>query len=417
VTTRLTTKPAAYGLLAVAAIFGGLASRRPEFVVLGIPFALGLVVALTSTTQPLVRLSASSPARVIEGDDVNVELSLQAERPLGLVEIVLRLPAGLEPASRGTQVGLVVAGAGSHKATIVLRATRWGSWHLGPLAWRSRDPGGFVTFEQVLDARLSVRVHPRPEQLRHLLRPATTRALTGSHTARATAEGIEFAEVRSYSASDGLRKINWRVSTRRGELWVNGRHPERNADVVVFVDTFAEAALVPAVRVAVNVVSAYLAQRDRVGVVGFGGIVQWVEPSLGTRHLYRLLDVLLSTNPMFSYAWKDLHVLPPRTLPPDALVLVVSGLDDERLLGAVDDLVGRGVDLAVIEMPLQKIFPPGPREQDRLAHRLWCLRRRDRREQLRRRGVPVVEWTEELPVAAALEEMAGFRRKVGRRQA
>ena len=35
--------------------------------------------------------------------------------------------------------------------------------------------------------------------------------------------------------------INWRASARRGELVVNETHPERNTDVILFLDSFAEA--------------------------------------------------------------------------------------------------------------------------------------------------------------------------------
>ena len=40
---------------------------------------------------------------------------------------------------------------------------------------------------------------------------------------------------------DLARRVNWRASARRGELWVNEYHPERNSDVIIFVDSFAEA--------------------------------------------------------------------------------------------------------------------------------------------------------------------------------
>ena len=40
-----------------------------------------------------------------------------------------------------------------------------------------------------------------------------------------------------------MKRVNWRASARRGELWVNESHPERNTDVILFVDSFAEARL------------------------------------------------------------------------------------------------------------------------------------------------------------------------------
>jgi uncharacterized protein (DUF58 family) len=305
--------------------------------------------------------------------------------------------------------------SGARLETIRCTATRWGSWEIGPVAWRVRDPGRFVVFEQVINKRLSVRVHPRPEELRRLVQPAVTRALSGSHKARVAADGIEFAEARPYAVFDDLRDLNRRLTAQRGEMWVNRRHPERNSDVVVLIDTFSEATLQSGVRAAVNLVTEYVAERDRVGIVGFGGLVQWVEPSIGERHLYRLLDLLLSSAPWPSYAWKDLQVLPPRTIPPDAFVLAISGLDDRRALAVLGDLCDRGMDLAIVEVPFHDMFPSGPRTADPLAHRLWVLRRSDRREEFRRRGVSVVEWSSGVPVELMLEEIAAIRRGTGRR--
>ena len=51
---------------------------------------------------------------------------------------------------------------------------------------------------------------------------------------------MEFADLRPFMFGDRVRRINWRASARRGELWVNEQHPERNVDVVLFVDSFAE---------------------------------------------------------------------------------------------------------------------------------------------------------------------------------
>ena len=80
------------------------------------------------------------------------------------------------------------------------------------------------------------------------------------------------------------------------------QHPEQSADVVLFLDTFAEAeqagegTLDAAVRAAAALASAYLARRDRVAVVGFGGVLHWLTPGSGTRQLYRIVDTLLSSD-------------------------------------------------------------------------------------------------------------------------
>jgi len=74
-----------------------------------------------------------------------------------------------------------------------------------------------------------------------------------------------------------------------------------------------------------------------------------------------------------SYAFKDVDVLPPRTLPPHALVVALSPLLDERSMRALADLRGRGFDLAVVDVsPLPFVsLPPG--STDALAYRFWPL--------------------------------------------
>ena len=95
-------------------------------------------------------------------------------------------------------------------------------------------------------------------------------------------EGIEFAELREFRAGECVRRVNWRASARRGRLLVSDRLPERSSDVVLFLDSLTEAAteeestLDLAVRAVAGLVGAYLRQRDRVGLLSFGGELEWV---------------------------------------------------------------------------------------------------------------------------------------------
>ena len=112
-----------------------------------------------------------------------------------------------------------------------------------------------------------------------------------------------------------MRSINWRASARRNELVVNVRHPERNSDVILFLDTFADAhsasswsTLDLAVRVTSTFTGHYLQRRDRVGLVSFGGLLSWLTPGIGIGQRYRIIDSLLASEIVFNYAWKDLII-------------------------------------------------------------------------------------------------------------
>jgi uncharacterized protein (DUF58 family) len=186
---------------------------------------------------------------------------------------------------------------------------------------------------------------------------------------------------------------------------------------VLFVDTFAEArhaggagTLDEAIRAAVALAEAYLAERDRVGLVGFGGVLRWLVPGMGAVQRYRIVDALLDAEVVLSFAWKGIEVVPRRTFPPKALVIALTPLLDGRSVNALLDLRGRGFDLVVVEVsPLP--FVPAPRDEEgELARRLWALERETLRYRFERLGVPVVSWSAGTPLGGALEGVRAFRR-------
>src|SRR5207248_2720629 len=193
---------------------------------------------------------------------------------------------------------------------------------------------------------------------------------------------------------------------------------ERNPDRIIFLDTFTEAArsisegtLELAVRAGASFAAQYLERRDRVGLVSFGGILNWLVPGSGAVQRLRIVDALLNTEIVLNYAWKGVDLIPSRTLPPKALVLALTPLLDERAVTTLLDLRGRGFDLAVVEVSPAPLLPAPVRGRpDRLAHRLWLLRREELRGRYRRAGVPIVEWREGTPLAAELEEVRAWRR-------
>jgi uncharacterized protein (DUF58 family) len=213
-----------------------------------------------------------------------------------------------------------------------------------------------------------------------------------------------------------LRRINWQASARLGGLVVNELQPERNAAVVLLVDTFAELGtranpLDEAVRAAVALAERYLARRDRVGLLTLGGGLRWLRPASGTTQVHRIIDTLLSTRavPPPRTDAPPLHV-PLRTIPPQALVLSLSPLLEETVLIALVELRGRGYDLAVVELPPLPYLEPVGAEAE-LAARLIDLERELLRSRLRAQGIAVVKWGEAVSLEASIRAMEEFRRR------
>ena len=405
-----------YTGLAAAGLLAALAARLPELVALAGPFALAPAIGLLLVRAPELDASVTlERERALEGDELEATVVVAAAAGAERVDVLLELPPGIVLVDGDNPVTIHIADRRSVELPFRLRCERWGGYALGRVFVRARDPFGLVRWEQELDRRAPLKVYPREQLVRTLLRPYDTQVFSGNHVAREKDEGIEFADLRPFVPGDRVRRVNWRASARRGELWVNEHHAERNADVVVFLDSFAEvgqpgdSTLDYALRAAASLVARYLRQKDRVGFVSFGGTLNWLLPSTGAAQLYRIVDSMLDTRVALNYAWKDLDIIPPRTLPPRALVLALTPLLDDRAASALLDVRGRGFDLVVIEISPLRFLPRPEGAVAETARRIWRLRREAVRGQFERAGVPVAVWDEATPLAAALEEVTAFR--------
>jgi uncharacterized protein (DUF58 family) len=405
-----------YTALAAVGLLAALAARLPELVVLAAPFALvpalGVLLARRPEIEATVELARE---RTLEGDDLDVTVTLDPVSGAERVDVLLELPRGLALAEGVNPVTLHLADRRPRELSFRVRCERWGGYAVGRIFVRARDPFGLTRWEQELDRRAPLKVYPQEEQMRALLQPHETQVFSGNHVAREKGEGIEFADLRQFVPGDRVRRINWRASARRGQLWVNEHHAERNADVVIFLDSFAEvgqpgaSTLDDALRAAASLAARYLRQKDRVGFVSFGGTLNWLLPSTGATQLYRIVDSMLDTRVTLNYAWKDLDIIPPRTLPPRALVVALSPLLDDRAVSALLNVRGRGFDLVVIEISPLRFLPPADNLLADTAQRIWRLRREALRGRFERAGVPVAVWDDTRPLAAALEEVTAFR--------
>jgi len=418
VTRTATPKLRAYAALSAVGLLGALVSGRPELVALTAPFLLALAVGLALVSTPRLELGVKlDDDRTFEGGETTATVSVGAASPVPELDIYLNLPSQVALEDGENPIAIHLAGGERRDLVLRMRALRWGGHALAPLYVRARDSLGFVNWESTLPGALELRVYPREDVLRRVLQPRETQLYSGNEVSRRKGEGIEFADVRLRAPGDPLKRVNWRASARRGELWVNESHPERNTDVILFVDSFAEASLDGestldlAVRATATLADAYVRRRDRVGLISFGGILRWLVPGMGLVQLYRIVDALIDTQIVLSYYWRDLDVIPARTLPPSALVVALSPLLDERSVGALLDLRARGFDLAVIDVsPVP--FVARPSGIDGIAYDIWRLRRDALRHRLQRAGVAVAEWVPDRQLLAALEEVREFRRYV-----
>jgi uncharacterized protein (DUF58 family) len=417
VTRYVTPKLGAYTGLAALGLIGGLALGLPELVALAAPFALVVVLGLAAAREPQVEVGLElDRERALQHEEVEARLEVVSPNPIGRLELLTRLPEGLRVVRGDNVAAIRLPGARPRQLEFAARADRWGAYFVGDVFIRVVGAFGVFRYERRIAFRRPLKVYPASEAVRELLRPLRTQVFSGNQVAREKGDGIEFADLRPFVPGDRIRRVNWRASARRGELWVNELHPERNTDVVLFLDSFAQArregsgTLDLAVAAATGLAERYLKDKDRVGFVSFGGALNWLLPGTGPVQLYRIVDAVLDTDVVLNYAWKDIEVIPRRVLPPQALVLALTPLLDDRATDALLDLKARGFDLAIVEISPIRFTEPGRGKTGELAWRLWTLRRDALRTQFERAGVPVSTWDEHSPLAAAMEEVRSFRR-------
>jgi uncharacterized protein (DUF58 family) len=401
-------------VLAAVGLLAALATGRPELAALAAPFAVALVVGIAAATPPEIAVTVAPDSdRVVEGDAVVVTLTLTANVDVRPVEVLLDLPPGLELVAPVEPVAAwaVALHAGEPRAlTATVAARAWGRYDVGHVVLRVRPAIGLLAWETRLRAPRVVRVLPAAPTLRRILHPFDTRSDSGNQVARTRGEGIEFADVRPFRPGDRAGRVNWRVSARRGETYVNEQHPERNA----FADHPAGGSrtLDRAVRVACTLADAMLAARDRVGVVSIGGATDWVTPGLGERARWVIVEHLLGSTARWSDAERSLRWLPAAVLPPRALVVALSPLVDDRILRAVVDTRRRGFDVTVVV--LEPTLPPAELAAvPAAARRLWELERAARRRTLEATGVRVATLADDDPVPLVVADLDRARRRVG----
>jgi uncharacterized protein (DUF58 family) len=401
-------------------LFVGVLVDRRELFLIAVPL-LGAVLSARTPAGPAdIRTSLQvSATRVSEGDPLTATVTVASSTEIPLLEILLPLPPNIVLANGCNRVAVRLLPGVPLQRTFCLRTLARGRSKLGNLHLRLTDHSGLAVREAETECSFQIEVFPARVAVRQLPSPLRPRSSFGNYVSPRMGEGLEPGGIRPFTSGDRVRHINWRASLRVGRLHVTEYHEERNADVVLLLDTYAEAGgpagttLDATVRAAAALAAGYLARRDRVGLVELGGQLRWIRPTSGRAHLESVLHSLMPADVIFTYVVRHLNVIPPRVLPPRALVIAITPLLDQRFIDAVKDLAARRFDVLVlavspIEVTRRTLPPSRVRE---LAYRLWVAERRNLLDDLRRSGVIVADWEPTAPLESALIRLGRRRAK------
>jgi uncharacterized protein (DUF58 family) len=393
--------------LALAALFLAVATRRAEFAGLAAP-ALLLLIARRSGLPATVGVTLAAQAdQLTEGEQATI-----------LVRITGHGAATARPRlhpQRWITAGSATLGPDGWYRLPFL-AKRWGQQPVGTLEVILQDRWRLAEGRLRLSLP-TVTCLPLPARLDSLVVLSKLPARLGEHAARAAGEGIEFAGVREFVPGDRQRRINWPATTRRGSLQLNTFASERAQVTVIVLDvstdmgTAGNSTADLAVRAAAGTAAAYLAARDRVGLISFGQKVRWLSPAAGRRQAERIM-AMIAVDSGDGEPLASVSRLPSAALPPGALIVVVSPLLNLRLIEALRELRERGFATIVIDVlraePAIGLRGRRNRAMASLARRIWRMEQDAIRFSLRELGIPVVCWDG----ASSLDEpLAGYTRR------
>ncbi len=374
---------------AVALVLAVMLSRW-QLVVFAAPMLGVLATAPTQLARTKIRVDGAGVLRCFESEEVVLAATAFVEQGHALLRCKPQPARGLDTrVEEAVDSGVAPAGL-----RLALSTARWGRY---PVTMRvsALSPAGLAVAAVSLPAG-EVYVYPIADPQSMRLPRTEFPERIGTHLTHRHGPGVEYADIRVYSAGDQLRTVNWSVSARRGRLFVTERLTNRAADVVVLVDTSQQApgpaseSIELSVRGAAQVAQSALRAGDRTAVVCLGGgAPRYLRADIGRRQFYRLIDTVLAAG--------DEHMstsgsLAPRpAVPLGAVVVAFTTLLDTQFALALIDLRKRGHAVVVVDVLRGTPFRDG---LDPTLARMWQLERATMYRDMSTVGVDIVAWPE-----------------------
>ncbi|MFL7790704.1 MAG: DUF58 domain-containing protein [Anaerolineae bacterium] len=294
-------------LLLVALIYvlflWGLGTLNGKLLALTVPLIVWLGVALLwGPEKPQVQVSRElSSNRTPKDIPVTVKLSVANSGPL-LEELLVEdiLPRGIEVVDGEPRI-LATLGPGETVAVeYTIKGKRRGIFTFRGACLTASESLGIFRRQETLPIPAQLIVAPEAPKLHKLpIRPLRTRATAGPIPARQGGSGVDFFGVREYQPGDPLRWVNWRVSARHHRsLFTNEFEQERIADVGLILDARrrtdirlnGHALFENSVRATASLAETFLGDGNRVGLLVYGGFLDWTFPGYGRVQRERILQ-------------------------------------------------------------------------------------------------------------------------------
>ncbi|MEV8038782.1 DUF58 domain-containing protein [Streptomyces sp. NPDC086182] len=379
--------------------------------------------------------SGDTSVRLGESADVTLTVTNPSDRPLRAHLRDAWPPSSWEP---GTEVEasrhhLTVPAGERRRLTTRLRPTRRGDRRADRVTIRSFGPLGLFSRQGSHEVPWAVRVLPPFTSRKHLSsKLARLRELDGRTSVLTRGEGTEFDSLREYVPGDDTRSIDWRATARRTTVAVRTWRPERDRHILLVLDTGRTSAgrVGDAPRLDASMDAALLlaalASRagDRVDLLAYDRRVRaLVQGRSAGDVLPSLVNAMAGLEPeLVETDGRGLTATALRTAPRRSLIVLLTSLEaapvEEGLLPVLSGLTQRHtVLLASVADPHIAQMAKARGNIDAVYEAAAAAQaeagRQRTAEQLRRRGVTVVDATPD-NLASALADAYLALKSAGR---
>ncbi len=294
----------AVGVLALLSLLA-ITLSRPDLLVIALPIGTGALLGLFGRAYRLPRVTLHTEAStLLEGESTRLCFQVEAAEPVEVLRLRPMLGGWIELPDGGRQVCTAVEPGGTNRFDYRLVSTRWGRGHLDGVTLTAFTAQAMLRADSVVPVRAAVRILPLREAFTATDVVPHATGVVGLHRSRRLGEGVDLAGVRPFVVGDRLRRINWPISTRTGQLHVTATYSDRDTEVVLVLDSTVEigestgadrssSTIDLAVRAAGSIAEHYLRHGDRVGLLDLGRPARPIRSRAGRNQLIRLIDILL----------------------------------------------------------------------------------------------------------------------------
>lgn len=389
-------------LVGAVGVAGGVLLGRPALLVLVAPLVVHAVLALRArpTRSPSVRTTLDHRSlHEGQGTISRVELSDAQD-----VEQITRVGALAPYVISNPPAGRISRMRSSGLPDLSISPRRWGRRSIGLEKIALTTGWAGYRFGPVSVNATEMRILPATEPYDSRAENPKPMGLVGEHRSSRAGSGTEFAGIRAFEVGDRLRRINWRVSTRTGNLHVTTSRAEQDSGVLLVVDALGDhgasdgidgraSSLDLTMRAAAALARHTVARGDRIGLRVVGADSTQIAFGAGEMHLRRILAALGAVVPA------DLHGHGDRLrlrVNEGTTVIVLSPVLAEQIGTAAAATVRRGLPTLVIDtLPPEASPSTVDDDEPRFTELAWRMRKAERKQVLaglERIGCPVVAW-------------------------